>query len=109
MWPPVTGNMAKKAPPEGDTINGRFVPGGTWIGKCDWAIQRSTKIYGDDATIFRPERWLEAEGETLEKMERTLGLLWGHGKYSCLGKNIAWMELNKIFFEASTPILKLAL
>ncbi|KAF8851646.1 cytochrome P450 [Acephala macrosclerotiorum] len=99
MLPLVTGNMPKVVPPEGDTINGRFVPGGTWIGRSDWAIQRSTKIYGDDAAIFRPERWLEAKGETMENMERTVGLLRGHGKCSCLGKNITWMELNKIFFE----------
>ncbi|KAE8450470.1 hypothetical protein EG329_006200 [Mollisiaceae sp. DMI_Dod_QoI] len=99
MWVPATGVMSKVVPPEGDTINGRFIPGGTYIGKCDWAIQRSQKIYGEDSTLFRPERWLEAKGEALEKMERTLGLVWGYGKYSCLGKNIAWLELNKVFFE----------
>ncbi|KUJ10427.1 cytochrome P450 [Mollisia scopiformis] len=99
MWVPATGLASKVVPPEGDTINGRFLPGGTLIGKSDWAIQRSKAIYGEDSTIFKPERWLEARGEPLEKMERTLGLIWGHGKNSCLGKNIAWIELNKVFFE----------
>lgn len=98
IWPAITGLKSKVVPPEGDTINGRFIPGGTCIGICEWAIQQSSQIYGEDATIFRPERWLEAEGERLEKMERTLGLVWGYGKYSCLGKGIAWMELNKVFF-----------
>jgi len=28
-----------------------------------------------------------------------MGLIWGYGKYSCMGKNIAWIELNKVFFE----------
>jgi cytochrome P450 len=32
LWPPVTGILQKIVPPEGDTINGIFVPGGTFIG-----------------------------------------------------------------------------
>jgi hypothetical protein len=105
MWPPATGLMSKLAPPEGDTFNGVFIPGGTEIGQCAWSIFRSKKIFGEDAAIFRPERWLQAEGEKLEVMERTLGLLWGFGKYSCLGKNIAIMELNKVFFVVSDFLL----
>jgi cytochrome P450 len=99
MFPAATGIMSKTVPPEGDTINGIYIPGGTDIGKNDWAIQRDKKVYGEDATFFRPERWLEAHGEQLERMERSLALIWGHGKYSCLGKNIALMELNKAYFE----------
>jgi len=32
LWPPVTGLVQKVVPPEGDTVNGVFVPGGTYIG-----------------------------------------------------------------------------
>ena len=32
-------------------------------------------------------------------MERNNDLIFGHGKYSCLGKSIVWIELNKIYFE----------
>jgi cytochrome P450 len=32
-------------------------------------------------------------------MEKTVKLVFGYGKYQCLGQNIAWIELNKIFFE----------
>jgi cytochrome P450 len=31
MWPPVPGMLSKLVPPEGDTINGMFIPGGTAI------------------------------------------------------------------------------
>lgn len=32
LFPPVTGLMPKVVPPEGDTFNGVFIPGGTEIG-----------------------------------------------------------------------------
>jgi cytochrome P450 len=38
IYPPVAGLMAKRVPPEGDTINGMFVPGGTQIGYGAWGI-----------------------------------------------------------------------
>jgi cytochrome P450 len=62
-------------------------------------VHRNKSVFGNNAEIFRPKRWLEAKGERLVKMERTIDLIFGHGKYQCLGQNIAWMELNKIFFE----------
>jgi cytochrome P450 len=99
IWPPVTGLLPKRTPPEGDTLNGIFIPGGTDIGYCAWGVHRNKSVFGNDAELFRPERWLEAKGEKLAKMERTIDLIFGHGKYQCLGQNIAWMELNKIFFE----------
>ena len=79
MWPPATGLMSKVVPPEGDTIDEKFVPSGTEIGN-DWAIQRNKKVYGEDSVIFRPERWLEAQGKQLEMMEKTVGLIFGYGK-----------------------------
>jgi len=99
MCPPAAGLLSKKTPPQGDAFNGRFIPGGVDIGQCAWGLQRSKTVYGNDSMLFRPERWLEAKGETLEQMERSLGLVWGHGKYSCLGKAVAWTEMGKVIFE----------
>jgi cytochrome P450 len=101
IWPPGTGLMAKQVPPEGDTINGVFLPGGTKIGINMWALLRSTEVFGDDADAFRPERWLEASSEQYAKMEKVSEWVWGYGKYVCLGKSVALMELNKIFVEVS--------
>jgi len=101
ICPPAAGLLSKKTPPEGDTINGRFVPGGVDIGQCAWGLQRSKTVYGNDSMLFRPERWLEAKGETLKQMERSLGLVWGYGKYSCLGKAVSWLEMPKVIFEVS--------
>jgi cytochrome P450 len=32
LWPPIQGLLQKVVPPEGDTFNGVFIPGGTFIG-----------------------------------------------------------------------------
>lgn len=99
IWPPVTGLQVKLSPPAGDTYNGRFIPGGTNIGYSAWALHHSKEIYGADADIFRPERWIEAQGERLATMTRSAELVFGTGKNGCLGKTIAFLELNKIFAE----------
>jgi cytochrome P450 len=97
IYPPVAGLMAKKVPPGGDTINGMFVPGGTQIGYGAWGIFRNKKIWGDDADAFRPERWLE--GENIREQELALELIFAAGRYQCLGKSVALLELNKVFIE----------
>lgn len=102
MWPPVSGLGFKTVPPEGDSLNGYFVPGGTEIGQGFHGVGRSKAVWGADADVFRPERWLRAEGFELKKMRNALDTHFGHGKYSCLGKQIALMELHKAVFEVCT-------
>lgn len=99
MWPPVGGLGFKQVPPKGDTINGYFVPGGTQIGQGFYAVGRSKLVFGEDANVFRPERWLLAGGDELSNMLAALDTHFGHGKYSCLGKPIAMMEVHKAVFE----------
>lgn len=103
VHPPVAGLGYKQVPPEGDTLSGMFVPGGTQIGHNFFGVGRSKRLWGDDADVFRPERWLEAEPQgnrdRLQRMKEAVDLVFGFGKYSCLGKPIAMMELNKVFVE----------
>lgn len=99
MYPPVTGMGCKQVPKGGDVINGYFVPEGTQIGHNFPGMTRSKKIWGGDADVFRPERWTEANAEQLRAMTSVVDLDFGSGKYQCLGKGIAMMELNKVFVE----------
>jgi cytochrome P450 len=99
IFPPITGLMSKKVPPQGDTFKGIWLPGGTKIGNCTWGVLRRKDVWGEDADTFRPERWLEAESEKLKEMESVVDLVFGFGKYQCLGRNIAFLELNKIYVE----------
>ncbi|KPM37142.1 hypothetical protein AK830_g9413 [Neonectria ditissima] len=99
MWPPVGGLGFKQVPPEGDTVNGYFVPGGTQIGQGFYAVGRSRLVWGEDADVFRPERWLIADGDELKRMVAAVDTHFGHGKYACLGKPLALMEIHKAVYE----------
>ncbi|KKY26578.1 putative cytochrome p450 [Diplodia seriata] len=100
MQPPFIGLLAKEVPPQGEVIKGKFVPGGTKIGHSIYAAERSEEVFGKDADAFRPERWLEEPDEKkLRLMEDTQQLVFGYGRWGCLGKSIALVELNKVFVE----------
>ncbi|GAB7352344.1 hypothetical protein MBLNU459_g2786t1 [Dothideomycetes sp. NU459] len=104
MYPPVTGLLAKAVPPEGTTIDGKFVKGGTQIAWNSWGIMRDKEIFGIDSEIFRPERWLskdasESEQKRVACMTETVGLVFGYGRFGCLGRGVAMQELNKGIIE----------
>lgn len=104
-FPVVTATFFKKVPKGGDVISGYFVPEGTEVGHNVLGVMRSKKYWGEDADMFRPERWIEADEKTFEMMTNVVETLWGAGRYKCLGRAIAQVELNKIFVEVSFSLL----
>ena len=102
-----TGLFSKVVPPQGDTVHGKFVPGGTTIGTNLSGLLRSKKTFGKDAEMFRPERFFDLDEEARGKMQRDLELVFGHGRWMCVGKSIAFHELNKIYFEVRPPPRKM--
>jgi cytochrome P450 len=107
IFPPVAGLMPTVVPPGGDMIHGIAVPEGTDIGWTAFGVQHGKEVYGADAELFRPERWLEAEEEQLRAMTGTWELIFKYGKWQCLGKSVALLELNKIFVEVRSPLFSL--
>lgn len=109
IFPPVTDVVPKKVPKGGDhvTIEGKqyYLPGGTDISYNAWGVHHDKAMFGEDADYFRPERWLLEENKTneakLTAMRRTTEMIFGYGKYQCLGKPIAWLEITKVIFEVS--------
>ncbi|KAL5334118.1 cytochrome P450 [Aspergillus crustosus] len=99
IWPPVVGLMQKVVPAGGDTLHGKFIPEGTQIGYSAWGIHRNQEVFGPDVDIFRPDRWLEADGDQLLEMNRTMELVFGSGRYACLGKQVAMIEMSKAIAE----------
>lgn len=82
-------------------LNGIFVPGGTAIGHNSLALTQNTSVFGPDVDIFRPERFMDAPEPKRAKMIQSLDIVFGGGRWTCAGKAVAMMELNKTFFEVS--------
>jgi cytochrome P450 len=98
--PAATGLFPRVTGPEGEHYNGMYIPPDTEIGICAWNMHRNnTKIYGEDAGIFRPERWLENSPHKVREMEKAQDLVFGFGRYRCMGERIAKVELHKTMFE----------
>lgn len=99
MRPVTTGQQAKEVPAGGDTINGHFIPGGTSIAINFSAILGSKALFGPDADVFRPERFIGLSASNLAEMRRNVEMNFGHGRWMCAGKPLAFMELQKVYFE----------
>jgi cytochrome P450 len=98
MWPPVSG-IAPRVSKTDETVCGLHIPAGTSVTWAAWPLQRHKPTFGEDADIFRPERWLEAEPEKQKAMESAMMTVFGVGRPECLGKNIALLNLNKTLSE----------
>lgn len=99
MYPPLFGLKSKLAPPGGETIKGMFFPEGTEVGLCDDAMCRNPEIFGHDAHLFRPDRWMEVDAETKIRYKQVVDTVFGSGRFLCLGRHIAMIELHKAFVE----------
>ncbi|KAG0325089.1 Protein kinase alk2 [Podila humilis] len=105
LYPPVPQNLKV-------CVQDDILPGGVKIYKNDkiawstWAMGRDTKIWGPDATEFKPERWLTGEKPSSSKF-----VSFHLGPRTCLGQQFATIEaitmlsmlLQKFTFELVNP------
>lgn len=96
--------LNKSVPATGDILAGFDLPPGTQIGMDGWGILRSKQHWGSDAHIFRPERWLEVAQVRYAEIAAALEALFGYGRYKCLGRNLAFMQLSKALPKVSYSI-----
>lgn len=88
-------------PPGGRVVAGTYFPGGTTVGMSALPVHRDRGTFGADADRFVPERWIEGtatpEGERLSPEElMKYWIPFGIGSRSCIGKNVALLELVKL-------------
>ncbi|KIY00077.1 uncharacterized protein Z520_03762 [Fonsecaea multimorphosa CBS 102226] len=100
MNPALSLPLERVVPKEGLTLQHEdgthtFLPGGTVVGINPWVFHRSPHVFGSDAETWNPGRWLSDQERETKNMEHSL-LSFGAGKRSCLGKNIAMLELHKL-------------
>jgi len=74
-------------------VNGHFIPKGTWIFVNRWGVHASTK-YWKNPRKFDPTRFIDENGQVF-KPEAFIPF--GVGPRSCLGENLAKMELFLFF------------
>lgn len=121
LWPALSLSLERKVvDPAGLKLtNGdestTFLPTGTIVGINPWVLHRDARTFDPNFAAcscapmaksnvddWDPARWLEGNknsrgnsSDQLKTMEHSL-LTFGGGKRSCLGKNIAMMELLKV-------------
>ncbi|PVH85443.1 cytochrome P450 [Cadophora sp. DSE1049] len=92
---PATGlPLGRVVPKGGKVIAGQMFPEGSVVGINSWVAHANTNVFGPDAAVFRPERWLESKEKStmLDKYFFSFGM----GSRTCIGKNISLLEMAKL-------------
>ncbi|KAI3319510.1 cytochrome P450 [Xylariaceae sp. AK1471] len=93
---PATGLPLERVVPKGGaTISGRFFPGDTIVGINSWVIHRDPQIFGRDADLFNPERWLTGDKARIALMNRHW-MPFGLGSRVCIGRHVSMLEMTKL-------------
>ncbi|EIN09534.1 cytochrome P450 [Punctularia strigosozonata HHB-11173 SS5] len=86
-----TGMGLPRIVPEGGlTYRDYYFPPGTDVSVPTWTMSRDRAAWGEDADVFRPERWIEDPSLTKYFMA------FSSGTRGCLGKSLAILELKMI-------------
>ncbi|KAL9079843.1 MAG: hypothetical protein Q9157_001299 [Trypethelium eluteriae] len=115
MNPPFALPFERVVPETGVEIDGYFIPPGARVGMSPWVVHREASLYGDDAEVWRPERWMCSEEKrtamyngllTVSQIATTMTFpfrqltfhfaQFGAGHRSCLGKQLAYFEIYKL-------------
>jgi benzoate 4-monooxygenase len=67
VLPAIGRPLPRIVPPEGKTLAGETFPAGTIVGIPAWTVHRDRKVWGEDAEVYRPERWLEGDAAKYDR------------------------------------------
>lgn len=67
LRPAVGLNICRLVPREGAEVDGHKLPGGTRVALNGWVLHRDQQIFGQDADVYRPERWIEGDAKTMDR------------------------------------------
>ena len=98
-YTPSIAQIPRESPPgTGLKLLGEYVPPGTSVSTSAWMVGRDPTLYGEDADIYRPSRWLEAAPDQLKQRDK-LDFTFGYGARKCLGRHVASIQLWKAVAE----------
>ena len=72
MTPAIGIPLERVAPAGGIELCGKYFRSGTVLGVNAWVAHQDKKVYGEDAALWRPGRWVEASEDHRKEMERAL-------------------------------------
>ncbi|CAI2163281.1 713_t:CDS:2 [Funneliformis geosporum] len=91
LFPVSIGGILRQAPND-IMIDGYLIPKGTTVSASIYQVHRSKDIWGVDADLFEPERWVNGNPVELKKYIFSFG----SGSRYCIGYNFAMMEMRLI-------------
>ncbi|KAF5023522.1 hypothetical protein F66182_4389 [Fusarium sp. NRRL 66182] len=93
MYPPLPSHLPRITPPQGEFVNGYWLPAKTTVSFSHWSAYRSTLNF-QEPDVFAPERWL---GDAKYKSENKNVLQpFSYGPRNCIGKNLAYAEMRML-------------
>jgi cytochrome P450 len=97
MYPSVPAPLYRIVPEGGLAVDGQLIPPGTVVGISSLAQNRDTAIFGKDADVFNPDRWL-GDGSEARYMETALFNFGGSGPRSCPGRDLAMVSQGEVLY-----------
>lgn len=91
----VIGALPRVVPPSGATVGGEHFPPGVILEFDVFSMHHNPHAFPDPFS-FTPSRWVDASNEDRKVLERHL-IGFGSGTRTCLGINLAYMELYLVF------------
>ncbi|KAL9619120.1 MAG: hypothetical protein Q9160_006209 [Pyrenula sp. 1 TL-2023] len=92
LHPSVGLTMPRVVPPCGATVSGFHLPEGCRIGINGAVVQYDREVFGADADVFSPDRWINGNATV---MDRAM-IQFGAGPRTCIGRNISLSEIYKL-------------
>ncbi|KAF8270465.1 cytochrome P450 monooxygenase [Lactarius quietus] len=81
--------LPRIVPEGGMQIQDHFFGQGTVLSVPSYTIHRDKEVWGQDASVFRPERWFERDNDAMQKTFNPFS----YGPRACVGRNLASLEL----------------
>ncbi|KAJ2970652.1 hypothetical protein NQ176_g8084 [Zarea fungicola] len=81
-------SLARVVPPEGVSLGGYWIEGGTTVGCQGYSMHRDEEIF-PDPDAFSPERW-----ENPTKAMKEAFMPFGRGARTCVGSHLAMIEIR---------------
>lgn len=100
--PGVSYPLERVVPEGGINLCGTHLEAGTIVGVNPAVLHHDKSIFGDDAAIFRPERWIESDVEKIKLMDRhlmTVSITLHCYAGSVLMKIIVWLWISNMHWE----------